>query len=128
MDQVYEYLGYAFYYGTIAGLVICFVILLGYMLWYKQWLNFFLSLFFLLACGSGFLIPLVIGWQEAKNWKIPKLIRLYSVLVLFGFFILSNHLYVDLTTQKEPEVKGKKGAKAKGAPGKVPKVGIPKPR
>jgi hypothetical protein len=125
MDTVYEYLGLAAYYGILAGLAICYVWLLGYMLWYKQWLNFFLSIFFAFCLGAGALIPLVIGWQEAKNWKIPKLIRIYSVLVVFGFFIVSHRIWVDLTTHKEPvdskSAKFKAKFKGKGVPPAIKK-------
>ncbi len=116
MDLVYQYLGLAAWWGIVGGLALCFLILLGYMLWNKQWLYFLISILFLPACFSGTLIPLVIGWQEEKNWKIPKLIRIYSVLVVLGFFILSHQVWVGLTTREEPvdEKTAKYRAKMKG--------------
>jgi hypothetical protein len=132
MDTFYEYLGLAAWWGIVVGLGICYVILLGYMLWYKQWLNFFLSIFFAFCLGAGALIPLVIGWQEQKNWKIPKLIRIYTVLVVFGFFIVSHQIWVDLTTKEEPidpkAAKYKAKMKGKGVPPTITKGTPAKPR
>jgi hypothetical protein len=133
MDQALEYLKLGAYYGCIASMVICFLILLGYMLWYKQWLYFFVSLFFVVCLGAGFLIPLVIGWQEEKKWKIPKLIRIYSALVVVCSFFMMSFMWKELTTHKEqvdPRVAKQKAAlaKFKGATGAGKVATPPKPR
>jgi hypothetical protein len=112
MDQFYFYLQYALY----GACILCFVVLLGYMLWYKQWLNAILSVFFTFFClGGGFLIPLVIGWQEAANWKIKNLMRAYSVLVVICFIMLAKSSYVYMTTPKptvDPKVQARQRAQA----------------
>jgi hypothetical protein len=98
MDQVWTYLGYALY----AAIFVCFAILMFHFLWHKQWLYTLLSIGFLFACYSGFLFALVIGWQEAANWNIKKLMRIYTGLLIIFFVMFTRAQYKEFTTPKAP--------------------------
>ncbi len=76
----------------------CFVVLMGHFLFHKQWAMVGLSLFFAAGClGSGFLIALVVGWQEAANWKIQKLMRWYTGLLVVSFMLAAHTAYLTMT-------------------------------
>ena len=99
MFVTHSYLGLAFevlYYA-------CYIWLLGYFLWHRQWGLTLVSLLFAF-CGGGFLIALVIGWQEEKNWKIRRLMVAYTALTVVWFSMLAHSLFENFTTQKPPEV------------------------
>jgi uncharacterized membrane protein len=121
VDQVLGYLGLALYYGLLAAFLVCFVMLLGYLLLHKQWLFAFLSIFFAVLFKPagplillGPLIALAVGWQEAGNWKIKKLMRIYSALYVVCFILLTRTAYVDYTTPA-PKLDPKSQAKQKAA-------------
>jgi hypothetical protein len=129
MDQVLGYVGMGLNYGILAAFVVCYVILLGHFLWNKQWLFVFLSLFFTVVfypvgpfVTLGPLILLVIGWQEANKWGIKKLIRIFTVLFVLSFLLLTRMSYVNYVNapREDPKAKGKKGAGKKGVPVPVP--------
>jgi len=95
VDQVYVYLRLALYWGLLASCAVCYLILLGHLLWNKQWLIVFISIFFTVVFWPvkalivlGPLIALVIGWQEADKWKIKKLMRIFSALLVVCFIML----------------------------------------
>jgi len=106
MDQIPHYLAIAL---NVAFLV-CFLMLMWQLLIHKQWTMVLLSLFFAIVCGGavagadvlsigpGYLIAMVIGWQEAKNWKIQKLMRIYSALFVVCFILFANTMFHSLTT------------------------------
>src|SRR4051812_48555970 len=85
-------------YLLFGSLFICYAMIVWQMLYHKQWANTALSLVFLVVCFSGTLIALVIGWQEAGNWKIKKLMRIYSVLVVLCFFVAARDVFHTMTT------------------------------
>ncbi|GAF93985.1 unnamed protein product, partial [marine sediment metagenome] len=45
-----------------------------------------------LFCGIGSLIALVIGWMNAKEWNITKLMTIYTAC-LVGSFVLNGAYY-----------------------------------
>jgi hypothetical protein len=122
MDQALDYLVIAL---DVAFLV-CFAMLLWQFLLHKQWMIVLLSLFFAVVCGGsllnggvlnvgpGYLIAMVVGWQEAKNWKIQKLMRWYTGLFVLGFVIFA-HSFVQTLTTASPPVDPKVLAKQKAA-------------
>jgi hypothetical protein len=89
MDQARNYLSLALY----SALLVCFAMLLWQLLIHRQWQTVLLSIFFAIACGGGFLFALVFGWQEAANWKIEKLMRWYTVLLVLCFAVFTNDLF-----------------------------------
>jgi uncharacterized membrane protein len=111
MDQISYYLAIAL---NVAFLV-CFLMLMWQLLIHKQWLMVLLSLFFAVVCGGamagagalsigpGYLIAMVIGWQEAKNWKIQKLMRIYSALFVVCFILFANTV-IESFTNPPPKV------------------------
>jgi hypothetical protein len=115
MDLVYSYLWLALYYGFYYGFLISFVILMGYFLWHKQWLFTLLSIGFSFMYG-GFLLALVIGWQEANNWKIKNFMRVYTILLVVFFIMGAKTLFTTLTTASppvDPKVQAKQKAAAR---------------
>jgi hypothetical protein len=100
-----DYLVYAMY----TAFLVCFVILMWQFLWHKQWKMALLSLFFTWACGGGFLIALIIGWQEAANWKIKRLMIIYSILLPPCFIVFMND-QIKQAMEPPPVQKAKKGA------------------
>jgi len=128
MDQVLGYVSLALYYGILVAFLGCYLVLLGHLLWNKQWLVAFLSVFFTVVfvpvgpfITLGPLIAMVIGWQEAKKWKIKNLMRAMSALLVVTFILLARTAYVDFMTappKEDPKAKKKKGMmpKAGGAP------------
>src|SRR4051812_49609815 len=106
MNQAYPYLALA----LNVSFLVCFLLLMWQLLIHKQWKMVLLSLFFAVVCGGtlggggllsvgpGDLIAMVIGWQEAENWKIKKLMRIYSALFVVCSMIFVNTMYKSLTT------------------------------
>jgi hypothetical protein len=100
-----DYLTYALY----TAFIVCFVLILWQFFWHKQWKMALLSLFFTWACGGGFLIALIIGWQEAAAWKIKKLMIVYSILLPLSFAVFMNDRFKE-AMEPPPVQKAKKGA------------------
>lgn len=98
MDQAKYYFTY---WVLFPGLIVCFAIVIWKMLTNRQWKTALLSIAFIPACGGGFFIPLIIGWQEAEKWKIKKLMMLYS-----GLIVVCGSIFVYTTIYKafNPEV------------------------
>jgi hypothetical protein len=117
VDQVYYYLGQAFYWGIIVAFWISSVMLLGYLLWNKQWLFAFLTIAFTAAFWVtpplrvlGPLIALVVGWPEADKWKIKNLLRVNSVLLVLCFLTYTRDSWIEFTKPK-PKVDPAKAAR-----------------
>jgi hypothetical protein len=113
MDQVYYYLGKA----LDVGFFVCFLMLMWQLLMHKQWKMVLLCLVCAVGCGGillgsdargtlsvgpGYLIAMVIGWQEAENWKMKKLMRWYTGLFVVCFILFVNNLYSTFTTAPPP--------------------------
>jgi hypothetical protein len=123
MDQAFGYLAIAL---NVAFLV-CFLMLMWQLLLHKKWSMVLLCIFFAVVCGGslsggsmlsvgpGYLIALVIGWQEAANWKIQKLMRCYTALFVVGLILFVHSFYTTLSTPpppEDPKVQAKKRAAA----------------
>jgi hypothetical protein len=112
MDQTHGYIGIALNVAFVAA----YLWLLGLFLWNHQWKMVLLSLLFSF-CGGGFLIALVVGWQEAANWKIQRFMKLYSALLVVCFLMFAHTLFISLTTPSPPPVMDPKTkARMKTAP------------
>jgi hypothetical protein len=109
MDQVRNYLTFA----LDAAFLVCFALLLWQLLIHRQWRMALLSIGFAFACGGGFLFALIVGWQEAANWKIKKLMRWYSVLLVLWFVVSANNLFRSFMAPSPPaDLKAKARQKA----------------
>jgi hypothetical protein len=113
MDQVYYYLGKA----LDLGFLVCFFMLMWQFLMHNQWKMVVLCLICAIGCGGillgsdgrgplsvgpGYLIAMIIGWQEAGNWKMKKLMRWYTGLFVVCFFLFTHTLYKTFTTAPPP--------------------------
>jgi hypothetical protein len=105
MDQVRHYLKLAMY----AGAIICYVMVLWQFLMHKQWKLVLLSLLCNIVLLGGFLVALIIGWQEAANWKMKRLMIIFSVLLPLCMISLMRDEWRRMT-EPPPVVKAKKGA------------------
>jgi hypothetical protein len=88
--------------------------ILWQMLMHKQWKLALLSI----VCTpvwlapifwGGYLVALIIGWQENSKWKINKIMIAYSLLVPVCF-ILALQNVIKEATAPPPVVQAKKGA------------------
>jgi hypothetical protein len=123
---MHYFVHYGLYYGIFAGLFLCYAIILYRLLEIRQWKLVILCLAFTFIplIRGGFLIALIIGWQEAKRAQIKNVMRIYSVLLVPCFFVWSSEWvdYLLHPPKEEPVAKGK--LRPKGKP--VLKPGMPR--
>jgi hypothetical protein len=70
--------------GALTGLgsLICFILIVVKMFQDKKTGAGIASIVLALCCGIGFLIALVVGWQNAHRWNIRNLMIAYTVLLV----------------------------------------------
>jgi hypothetical protein len=102
---------WAYLIAIFTGAIVCYAMIMWQFLAHRKWKLALLSLVFvpLPFCWAwpGFLIALILGWQEAGNWNMKKLMRIYSIFfVLITFPYVSNRFEVMMKGRPEPPRKG----------------------
>src|SRR5262249_19829503 len=97
------------WYAMFGALIIAFLWLMFEFFMNGQWK--FAVLFMVCApwCMSGFLMALIVGWQEAAKWRVKKLMITYSVIFVICSILYVDHTWKDFTKEREdPAAKKKK--------------------
>ena len=107
MHEILQYL--TFKNCLFAAFLASYVALLWQFLYHGQWKMALLSFAFLFACGGGFIIALIIGWQEAAKWQMKRLMIVYSLLLVPCVFVgIRDQIDQVMHPKIEEPAKGKK--------------------
>ena len=107
MHEVLQYLTFKNF--LYVAFLASYMALMWQFLYHGQWKMALLSIVFLFACGGGFIIALIIGWQEAARWQMKRLMIVYSLLLVPCVFVGARDQLHDVMNPKiEEPAKGKK--------------------